>query len=67
MTTRLLAAIRYNPKKYLQSIRCPIFIAYAKNDNLIDYLEHQKGIECALLEISILTSSPLRLTTLITH
>ena len=47
---RLLAAIRYNPKKYLQSIRCPIFIAYAKNDNLIDYLEHQKGIECALLE-----------------
>ena len=47
---RLLAAIRYNPKKYLQSIRCPIFIAYAKNDNLINYLEHQKGIECALLE-----------------
>lgn len=47
---RLLAAIRYNPKKYLQSIHCPIFIAYAKNDNLINYLEHQKGIECALLE-----------------
>ena len=47
---RLLAAIRYNPKEYLQSIRCPIFIAYAKNDNLINYLEHQKGIECALLE-----------------
>ena len=47
---RLLAAIRYNPQKYLQSIRCPIFIAYAKNDNLINYLEHQKGIECALLE-----------------
>ena len=47
---RLLAFIRYNPKKYLQSIRCPIFIAYAKNDNLINYLEHQKGIECALLE-----------------
>ena len=47
---RLLAAIRYNPKKYLQSIRCPIFIAYAKNDNLLNYLEHQKGIECALLE-----------------
>ena len=47
---RLLAAIRYNPKKYLQSIRCPIFIAYAKNDNLINYLEHKKGIECALLE-----------------
>ena len=47
---RLLAFIRYNPKKYLQSIRCPIFIAYAKNDNLISYLEHQKGIECALLE-----------------
>jgi len=47
---RLLAAIRYNPKKYLQSIHCPIFIAYAKNDNLINYLEHQKGIEYALLE-----------------
>lgn len=47
---RLLAFIRYNPKEYLQSIRCPIFIAYAKNDNLINYLEHQKGIECALLE-----------------
>ena len=47
---RLLAFIRYNPKEYLQSIRCPIFIAYAKNDNLISYLEHQKGIECALLE-----------------
>ena len=47
---RVLAFIRYNPKKYLQSIRCPIFIAYAKNDNLINYLEHQKGIECALLE-----------------
>ncbi len=47
---RLLAFIRYNPKKYLQSIRCPIFIAYATNDNLINYLEHQKGIECALLE-----------------
>ena len=47
---RLLAFIRYNPKVYLQSIRCPIFIAYAKNDNLISYLEHQKGIECALLE-----------------
>ena len=47
---RLLAFIRYNPKKYLQSLRCPIFIAYAKNDNLINYLEHQKGIECALLE-----------------
>ena len=46
---RLLAAIRYNPEKYLQSIRCPIFIAYAKNDNLINYLEHQKGIECTLL------------------
>ena len=47
---RLLAAIRYNQKKYLKSIRCPIFIAYAKNDNLINYLEHQKGIECALLK-----------------
>lgn len=47
---RLLAFIRYNPKEYLQSIRCPIFIAYATNDNLINYLEHQKGIECALLE-----------------
>ena len=47
---RLLAFIRYNPKEYLQSIRCPIFIAYAKNDNLINYLEHQKGIEYALLE-----------------
>jgi len=35
---RLLAFIRYNPKVYLQSIRCPIFIAYAKNDNLINYL-----------------------------
>ena len=47
---RLLAAIRYNPKKYLQSIRCPIFIAYAKNDNLLNYIEHQKGIECTLLK-----------------
>ena len=47
---RLLAAIRYNPEKYLQSIRCPIFIAYAKNDNLLNYIEHQKGIECTLLE-----------------
>ena len=47
---RLLAAIRYNPEKYLQSIRCPIFIAYAKNDNLLNYIEHQKGIECTLLK-----------------
>ena len=47
---RLLAFIRYNPKEYLQSIRCPIFIAYAKNDNLLNYLEHKKGIERALLE-----------------
>lgn len=47
---RLLAAIRYNPAKYLRSIRCPIFIAYAKNDNLLNYIEHQKGIECTLLE-----------------
>ena len=47
---RLLAAIRYDPAKYLQSIRCPIFIAYAKNDNLLNYVEHQAGIECTLLE-----------------
>ena len=47
---RLIEANRYKPQKNMQSIRCPIFIAYAKNDNLINYLEHQKGIECALLE-----------------
>lgn len=39
-----------NDARLLAAIRCPIFIAYAKNDNLINYLEHQKGIECALLE-----------------
>lgn len=47
---RLLAAIRYNPAKYLSNIRCPIFIAYAKNDNLLNYAEHQVGIEHILLE-----------------
>ena len=47
---RYLAFIRYNPADYFPTIKCPVFIAYAKDDNLMRYKENQEGLERILME-----------------
>lgn len=47
---RGLAFIRYNPADYFPMIKCPIFIAYAKDDNLMRYRENQESLERILME-----------------
>ena len=47
---RGLAFLRYNPADYFPTIKCPVFIAYAKDDNLMRYKENQEGLEKILME-----------------
>lgn len=46
---RGLAFIRYNPADYFPTIKCPVFIAYGKDDNLLRYKENQEGLERILM------------------
>ena len=47
---RGLAFLRYNPADYFPMIKCPVFIAYAKDDNLMRYKENQESLERILME-----------------
>lgn len=47
---RGLAFTRYNPADYFPTIKCPVFIAYAKDDNLMHYQENQEALERILME-----------------
>lgn len=47
---RGLAFLRYNPADYFPTIKCPVFIAYAKDDNLMRYKENQENLERILME-----------------
>lgn len=47
---RYLAFIRYNPADYFPTIKCPVFIAYAKDDNLMRYKENQENLERILMD-----------------
>ena len=47
---RGLAFLRYNPADYFSTIKCPVFIAYAKDDNLMRYKENQENLERILMD-----------------
>ena len=47
---RGLAFLRYNPADYFPTIKCPVFIAYAKDDNLMRYKENQENLERILMD-----------------
>lgn len=47
---RGLAFLRYNPADYFPTIKCPVFIAYAKDDNLMRYKENQDNLERILMD-----------------
>lgn len=47
---RSLAFMRYNPADYIPTIKCPVFIAYPQNDNLMRYKENQENLERILMD-----------------
>lgn len=47
---RVLDFLRFNPADYFPTIKCPIFMAYAKDDNLVRWQENQESLERILME-----------------
>lgn len=47
---RAFALARYNPADYFSTIKCPVFMAFAKDDNKFRYQENQEALERILME-----------------
>ena len=47
---RVLDFLRFNPADYFPTIKCPVFMAYAKDDNLVRWQENKESLERILME-----------------